>query len=147
MLSSLEAAGKVTQTGDTVALSSHKPQASSGQEEKIAAIKELFSQNRNSPPTVKEIATQVAGGGDILRFMRQQNMLVELPEGILLEKEHYQQIEKGVIDFLEKNGQISIQDIGKLFGFSRKYIIPLLTYLDAKKITRRQGNVRVLYGG
>ena len=145
LLAFMEDAGKVTRTGDAVALSSHKPQASSGQEEAIAAIKELLENNRSNPPTVREITAQIPGGGDILRFMRQQDMIMELPEGIILEKERYREIEKGITDFLEKNGQITIQDVSSLFGFSRKYIIPLLTYLDGKKITRREGNARVLF--
>ena len=115
--------------------------AKNGQE---ALVKELFKQNHSSPPTVKEIEAQVAGSRDIIRFMCRQGMLVELPEGVLFEKEHYRDIERGIIDFLKKKGQISIQDVNSLFGLSRKYIIPLLTYLDNKKITRRRENVRVL---
>jgi selenocysteine-specific elongation factor len=78
--------------------------------------------------------------------MLQQNMLIELPDNILLEKKRYESIKREIIDFLEKKGEISIQDINSLFGFSRKYTIPLLQYLDIKGITRREGNVRVLAG-
>jgi len=144
MVASLVDAGKLRRIGDAVALSSHKPQASSGQEDIVSRILELFKKNHGSPPTMKEIAEQIPGSLDIVHFLLRQKMLVELPEGILLEKGHYEDIEAAVITFLEKNGQISIQDINSLFGFSRKYTIPLLTYLDGKKITRRQGNVRVL---
>ena len=76
--------------------------------------------------------------------MCQQKMLIELPEGVLFESKHYHSVEEEIINFLGKNSQISIQDINSLFGFSRKYTIPLLIYLDKKGITRREGNVRVL---
>ena len=144
MVASLVDAGKLRRMEDAVALSSHKPQTSSGQEEMVTRILELFKTKQSSPPTIKEINEQIPGSGDIVHFMLRQKTLVELPDGILLESKHYDDIKKAVINFLEKNGQVSIQDINSLFGFSRKYSLPLLNYLDGKKITRRQGNVRVL---
>ena len=71
-------------------------------------------------------------------------MLVELPEGVLLAREQYRRIKDEITAFLEKRGQVSIQDVNSLFGFSRKYTIPLLSHLDREGITRRQGDVRVL---
>ncbi len=144
MVASLVDADELKCVKDTVALASHKPQASSGQEETVVNILKLFEDNRSSPPTIREITEQIAGSMDVVHFMLRQKMLVELPEGILLEKGHYKEIKEAVIGFLQNNGQITIQDIHSLFGFSRKYSLPLLNYLDAKKITRRQGNVRVL---
>ena len=76
--------------------------------------------------------------------MLQQNMLIELPDNILLEKKRYQEIESEIVSFLESKGEISIQDVNALFGFSRKYTLPLMSYLDIKSITRREGNIRVL---
>ena len=92
--------GEVVRIEDSIALSSYKPRASSGQEEMITAIKELFRKNCNSPPTVKEIAARVGVGQDIIRFMCRQGMLVELPDGVLFEKGCYEEIEK-------KNSRIS----------------------------------------
>ena len=136
--------GKIVREEDMIALSSHKPQLSPEQAAMVAAILELFEKNRSSPPTAREITIRIPGSDEVIRFMCQQNMLLELPEGVLFEKEHYHSVEGEIISFLGKNGRISIQDMHSLFGFSRKYTIPLLSYLDKKGITRREGNVRVL---
>ena len=93
---------------------------------------------------MRELAEQAPGAEDIIRFMCLKGMLTELPGGILLESGHYESIRQKIIDFLKKKGSISIQDMNSLFGFSRKYSIPLLTHLDSEGITRRQENVRVL---
>jgi len=77
-------------------------------------------------------------------FMCQQNMLIELPEGILLERNYYQNIKTEIINFLRSNGAISIQQVRVLFGFSRKHILPLLSKLEEEKVIRRQGDIRVL---
>ncbi len=71
-------------------------------------------------------------------------MLVEIANGVLFERKHYENIKGEIIKFLKKNGQISIQDVHSLFGFSRKYTIPLLNYLEKEGIVRREGDIRVL---
>jgi len=90
------------------------------------------------------LAAQIPGSEEIARFMCRQNMLIELPEGILLERKHYQNIKTEIINFLRSNGSISIQQVRQLFGFSRKYVLPLLSKLEEEKVLRRQGDIRVL---
>lgn len=146
MIASLIKSGKIARQEDSVYLSSHKPALSSDQDEMVSAIMQLFEKDVSNPPKTREVAEEIPGSEKIVRFMLQQNMLVELPDNILLEKKRYESIKREIIDFLEKKGEISIQDINSLFGFSRKYTIPLMQYLDIKGITRREGNVRVLAG-
>jgi selenocysteine-specific elongation factor len=110
----------------------------------VSEIIELFDKSHSSPPTMKEIASRIPSSEEMVRFMCQKNMLVELPEGVLLERKHYQSVKSEIIRFLKEKGQISIQDVHSLFGFSRKYTIPLLGHLDREGITRREGDVRVL---
>jgi selenocysteine-specific elongation factor len=110
----------------------------------VRSITALFENNPSNLPTMKEIATKIPGSENVVRFMCQQGMLVELPDGILLEKRHYQSVRNEIIRFLKEKGKISIQDVHSLFGFSRKYSIPLLSHLDREGTTRRHGDVRVL---
>lgn len=144
MMTSLIKDGKIIREEDSVYLSSHKPELSSGQDTMVAAIMELFKKNAGNPPKTWEVEEQIPGSKKVIRFMLQQNTLIELPDNILFEKKYYEKIEGGIVSFLEEKSEISIQDINSLFGFSRKYVIPLLQYLDIKGITRREGNVRVL---
>jgi selenocysteine-specific elongation factor len=146
MIASLIKSDKIARQEDSVYLSSHKPALSSDQDEMVSAIMQLFEKDASNPPKTREVAEEIPGSEKVVRFMLQQNMLIELPDNILLEKKRYESIKREIIDFLEKKGEISIQDINSLFGFSRKYTIPLLQYLDIKGITRREGNVRVLAG-
>ncbi len=137
-------AKKIVRREDTVSLASHQPRLSAQQEATVRSIRALFKNNLSSPPALKEIATQIPDSENVVRFMCQQGMLVELPDGILLEKSHYQSFRSEIISFLKEKGKISIQDVHSLFGFSRKYSIPLLSHLDREGTTRRQGDVRVL---
>ncbi len=104
----------------------------------------LFEERQANPPTRAELATQMPNSEGIIRFMCQQNMLIELPEGMLLGRKHYQNIKTEIINFLGNNDSISIQQVRELFGFSRKHILPLLSELEEEKVIRRQGDIRVL---
>jgi selenocysteine-specific elongation factor len=146
MIASLAKDGKITRQEDFVYLSTHRPELSSEQDEMVSAVMQLLRNNASNPPKTREIAEMIPGSQKIVRFMLQQNMLIELPDNILLDKKRYESIEREIISFLEKKGEISIQDINALFGFSRKYTIPLMQYLDIKGITRREGNLRILAG-
>jgi selenocysteine-specific elongation factor len=104
----------------------------------------LFEKNRTNPPTKRELALKIANSEAIVRFMCQQKILVELPEGILFERKHYEAVRDEIINFLRSHGTISIQEVRNLLGFSRKHILPLLSKLDEEGVTRRQGDERVL---
>jgi len=45
---------------------------------------------------------------------------------------------------LAKGSRITVLDFKQKTGVSRKYAIPLLEYLDREKITRREGDSRVV---
>ena len=48
------------------------------------------------------------------------------------------------IAYLRENGQITVAIVRDLFGTSRKYALGLLEDLDARRVTKRLGDVRVL---
>lgn len=144
LISYLVNKGEITHAGDSIAIANHKPKLSSRQEAVISSITELFIKNPASPPTLKELTSQIPGSEEIIRFMCRENILVEIGGGIFLDAKHYQDIKRKVINLLTKKGRITIQDFNSLFGFSRKYTIPILTALDKEGITRREGDIRVL---
>ena len=43
-----------------------------------------------------------------------------------------------------KNSKLGVGEFKNLTGVSRKYAIPLLEYLDRERVTRRQGDARVI---
>ena len=135
--------GRVTRSAEIIALADFKPELSAKQQKLANDIVACVSKDKTNPPRKKELLERFTGGETIINYLTQQGELVELPEGIVLSGGHYRGIKQKIVDYLKKNGQISIQDLNTLFGFSRKYSIPLLTQLDREKITRRQGNVRV----
>jgi selenocysteine-specific elongation factor len=52
-----------------------------------------------------------------------------------------------LVDFLKTNGEISTPQFKEMTGVSRKFVIPLIEYFDAKNVTLRVGASRKLRRG
>jgi selenocysteine-specific elongation factor len=144
LVASLIGLGKIVREQNIVALPEYKPSLSPEQEILVSQILEVFGRSEANPPTRKELITQMPNSEGIIRYMRQQSMLVELSDGILFECKHYERIKSEIVNFLRRNRSISIQEARTLLGFSRKYILPLFIKLDEEGITQRRGDERVL---
>ena len=55
-----------------------------------------------------------------------------------------QEMVNQIIEYIKSQGKITMAEVRDLFHSSRKYVLPLLEYLDQQKITRRVGDERVL---
>jgi selenocysteine-specific elongation factor len=51
-----------------------------------------------------------------------------------------------IVAFLDEHGTMLAKDARDVTGSSRKYIVPLLEYLDAQGVTKRDGDARTLRG-
>ena len=144
LIASLTGSGKIVREQNIVALSTHKRALSPEQEKLVSQVLKVFEKSGANPPTRKELIVQIPDSEGIIRYMRQQNMLVELSEGILFERKSYENTRNQIIDFLKSNGSISFQQARTLLGFSRKYLLPLFNKLDEEGITLRRDDTRVL---
>jgi selenocysteine-specific elongation factor len=144
LIASLIGLGKIVREQSIVALSTYRLVLSPEQEMLISQILEVFQGSEANPPTKKGLIAQMPNSEGIIRYMCQQNMLIELPEGVLFERKRYENIKSEIIDFLKSNDSISFQQARALLGFSRKYLLPLFNKLDEEGITQRRGDTRVL---
>ena len=144
LISFLINANKIGLEKGIIFLLSRKPKISSQQKILISKILKILKDNPTNPPNEKILISQIAGGKEIIDFLIQEGEIIKLSEGILLENKNYDIMKNKLIDFLKINGSISIAQVRKLLGISRKYIIPLLNKMDEEKITQRKENVRIL---
>ncbi len=83
-------------------------------------------------------------GAEALAALIEQGQLVKLGENILFLRETCDAAIAAIVDYLRAHGKITAAEARDLLGGTRKYILPLLEYMDAQKITRRMGDERVL---
>lgn len=70
--------------------------------------------------------------------------LIRISDDLLFAAGAYAQMQAAVLDLLEQKGAAGIGEIRDHLATSRKYLIPLLEYLDQQQLTRRRGDQREL---
>lgn len=109
------------------------------------AIDSLLAKFRSAPyatPSVKE--AEAAVGADVLAALLEQGILVKLSEDVLFLPQTYSAMIERIKQHIQQNGSITVAQVRDLFDTSRKYALALLEYLDAKGVTKRVGDERVL---
>ncbi|NPA40583.1 MAG: selenocysteine-specific translation elongation factor [Thermodesulfobacteria bacterium] len=83
---------------------------------------------------------------ELSQALLREGTLVKLTDKLVFHRKVLEDVEKRVIEFFKKNKEMSLSDFRGLFDvkISRKYLIPLVEYLDKQKITLRIGDKRVL---
>ena len=109
------------------------------------AIDSLLARFRSAPyatPSVKE--AEAALGAEVVMALLEQGKLVKLSEDVLFLPQTYTAMVERVKAHIQHNHSITVAQVRDLFDTSRKYALAFLEYLDAKGITRRVGDERVL---
>ena len=65
-------------------------------------------------------------------------------DGLLVERDHLEALKQEVRERFPPGSKLEVSAFKDLTGLSRKYVIPLLEYLDRERVTRRAGNDRMV---
>jgi len=77
-----------------------------------------------------------------LKILGEDGAIVRISSEAYLHAESYRALIEKIDERLAATGALTIADCKELFGFSRKYAVPILEYLDREGITRREGDAR-----
>jgi selenocysteine-specific elongation factor len=118
-------------------LAGHDPRPSP---EQWAAIEAALAAMRRAPygppaPALDE---------ELLAWTLEQGLVVRLAPDVFLLPETYAELLAWVRATVAAEGSVSVAMVRDRFGSSRKYAVAFLEHLDARKITRREGEGRVL---
>jgi selenocysteine-specific elongation factor len=91
-----------------------------------------------SPPTDRPIDSE------LLAYLQGRGEVIRVNETVVFTTAAYDDMASRIVDHLKANGSVTVADARTIFGTSRKYVLPLLEYLDQQRITRRVGDDRVL---
>ena len=101
-----------------------------------------FQRDPFNPPTRPEV--EAALGTELTMALLDRGQLVRVSETILLEPAAYQRAITQVVTYLREHQTITVAQARDLLGTTRKYMLAILEHLDARRITRRQGDDRTL---
>jgi selenocysteine-specific elongation factor len=111
----------------------------------LRKIEKIILENRfefsSLESLVEEYSQKILDG--YLHILREREVVVKIKKTGYIHAEYMDKILKGVKDFLAGGSELTIGEFKNLFGFSRKFAVPVLEYLDSERYTRRVGNARV----
>jgi len=77
-----------------------------------------------------------------IHILADRGSIVRISSDGFMHAERYRELLEKVRDRLLGGGTVSIGDFKEIFGFSRKYAVPVLEQLDRDGYTRREGDTR-----
>jgi selenocysteine-specific elongation factor len=134
--------GYLVEKGDFIAWPEHEITFTPAQQAKVNTLLAAFSKQPATPPSMAD--SLAATDSEILSALIHQGVLVRLSEDVLLLRETYDAMVKGITEFIRTYGSMTVAQVRDQFGTSRKYALALMERLDELKITRRVGDERVL---
>jgi selenocysteine-specific elongation factor len=132
--------------GDAVALATHKAQFSSQDTRILARIEASFREAGFQPPSPEAVlaiaATDLKQARALLETLIKSKALVRISDDLIFHADAIAHIRKSLAG--HKGRRFSVPEFKEWTKISRKYAIPLLEYLDRERVTRREGDVRVV---
>ncbi len=151
LLGVLGGEGVVRVDRDKVSLATHVVRLSPEQQRVVDRVEREFLDGAAAPPGAEEALARagVSGGEEheLFQYLLETKRLVRVKESLFFHASALDTIQERVVAYLRERKEIGPGDIKDLLGVSRKYAIPLLEHLDARRVTVRQGERRVLRGG
>ncbi|MGE0453531.1 MAG: selenocysteine-specific translation elongation factor [Vicinamibacteria bacterium] len=147
-LDALAARGELRLVGDGVALSRHEVSLS---DEETGARERLLAAARKAglaglPLTELGAAAGVEArlAARLGRVLLDAGELVKIGEGLLLGRESLERLKGEVRERWPAGSRLDVGAFKEMTGLSRKFVIPLLEYLDRERVTRRSGADRTV---
>jgi selenocysteine-specific elongation factor len=136
----------IASEGEIIRLTTHKLVLKQDEERALEAIERAFLQAGLAAPSLNEALAksglELARARSLLQILLRQNRLVKIGEESVFHHTAIQELRQRLVS--RKGQRLSVTQFKDLAGVSRKYAIPLLEYLDRERVTRREGDERIV---
>ena len=148
VLRQLEKAGKIETSGEIVRLAGRvielDPQESAARDQIVHA----FAAAGLTVPAASDVLAGLkidrARSHKILQLLLKEKVLLKVAEDLIFHPDALGKLKEMLACQKTKSDRINVGVFKELTGLSRKYAIPLLEYLDRERVTRRQGDERII---
>ena len=159
-----ENSGELANEANEIYLSSHRVSLKDDMSELKTKVVDIYRSACLSPPTLKELTGQFASPTSDADFvgtrssrpvtakdlksaitmLLAEKVLLKVNEEMLFDSTAIEKLRHDYTNILMQKERATPADFKELTGLPRKFIIPLMEYFDAAKITIRVGDARVL---
>jgi selenocysteine-specific elongation factor len=139
---------KIVAEENAVRLASHKVSLGFDQADIREKILDAYRKNGLTPPYFKELSNtlklEASRAKDVLMLLVDEGMIVKVKEDLYFHTQAVEELQQKLVDFLLSHEELTTPQFKEMTGVSRKYLIPLIEYFDAQKVTIRIGDIRKL---
>ncbi len=132
-------------------LSEFAPKMSAQDRQLLTAIIDEYDAAAFQPPAVGALkcasSASKARVNKLIKIATATGELVQITPGILLHAGRLEQLKKQMAEAITERGGLAVADVRTMIDSSRKYVVPLVEYLDRSGFTKRVGDQRVLADG
>ena len=150
LLLTLKEQGEILLEGDSVRLGGHEATLTPQQERLGEKVMNILRPKGLSAPFLPELAEELrTSPGDlkiVLALMAEKGDLVRIKDDFFITQTSGKILLEGVEGFFRSRNEMSLSDFREIAGTTRKWMIPLLEYLDRTQVTMRKGDVRIRRG-
>ena len=93
---------------------------------------------------VRELALERGRARKIIQLLVDEHVLVKVADDTFVDAAAIAALIGNVRRLKQVNPRLGVREFKELTGLSRKFAVPLLEYLDGQRVTRRQGEDRLI---
>jgi selenocysteine-specific elongation factor len=150
LLTALKEQGLIALDGDVVRIGSHEATLTPEQEVLARKVLGLLEKSQLSAPFLADISDDLkALPGDlktVLNLLADRGDLVRIKDDYFVTSGSHDLLLKGVDEYFGSKQEMTLADFREIVDTTRKWMIPLLEYLDRTQVTMRKGDVRIKRG-
>lgn len=120
------------------------PQLTERQQRNTEKLLTAYAQEKFAPPNSVDTLQMLDGDETLLDFLIESNQLIRIGNGVLFRQVDFDEMLDKIQSYAREHGSVSLAEVRDLLQTSRKYVQAVLEEMDARKITRRDGDIRVL---
>ena len=148
VLRQLEKAGKIETSGEIVRQAGRTveldPQEKAARQQIVHAFESAGLAVPAAGAVLARLKIDRVRAAKILQLLLKEKVLVKVAEDLIFHSEALAGLRELLARQKAKSDRINVGVFKELTGLSRKYAIPLLEYLDRERVTRRQGDERII---
>lgn len=152
ILQNFMSANVVIAEGERVRLAEHTIQLSEAHEAIRSEIEEVYRSTGFATPLPEDTLRKWTGkdaqmAQEAMDVLMETGVLIQADEKVFFHQEAIDEAKKLISQHIRSHGKLTLNDCRQLLQATRKYMLPILYYLDEIGVTRRIGDDRVLRGG
>jgi selenocysteine-specific elongation factor len=151
ILNQMIKSNQIVQEENTVRLSDHRVSLGADQADIRKKMLNIYLNGELQPPYFRDVHGMLDVDPnhtkDVMMLLVEEGQIVKTKDDLYFHVDAITRLKNRLVDFLKSNGEITTPQFKEMTGASRKYVIPLIEYFDASKVTLRVGDSRKLRRG